>query len=177
MITSFVGDIFFFWVIFFFCRRQQKKILTQTKKNTHQQTKLLIQRKHVYAYDISFLCPPPHIFLPPLPLPPFYYLSNENTLSTETRICLWYAVLLPPYSLCYFIKWGDKHNFSPLHDLLSSTKKHFLYALQPLISRGFIFTIAFVLNTPSWFFWLLTRGGVFKEHVLKMVNLDFWPHF
>ena len=58
MITSFVGDIFFFGWYFFFCRRQQKKILTQTKKNTHQQTKLLIQRKHVYAYDISFLCPP-----------------------------------------------------------------------------------------------------------------------
>ena len=60
MITSFLV-IFFFWVIFFFCRRQQKKILTQTKKNTHQQTKLLIQRKHVYTYDISFLCPPPII--------------------------------------------------------------------------------------------------------------------
>ena len=29
------------------------------KKNTHQQTKLLIQRKHLYAYDMTFLCPPP----------------------------------------------------------------------------------------------------------------------
>ena len=28
------------------------------KKNTHQQTKILIQRKHVYAYDMPFLCPP-----------------------------------------------------------------------------------------------------------------------
>ena len=37
---------------------QQKKILSQEKKNTHQQTKILIQRKHVYAYDMPFLCPP-----------------------------------------------------------------------------------------------------------------------
>ena len=37
---------------------QQKKILSQEKKNTHQQTKILIQRKHVYAYDMLFLCPP-----------------------------------------------------------------------------------------------------------------------
>ena len=40
---------------------QQKKILSTQprKKNTHQQTKLLIQRKHLYAYDMTFLCPPP----------------------------------------------------------------------------------------------------------------------
>ena len=36
---------------------QQKKYSAK-KKNTHQQTKILIQRKHQYAYDISFLCPP-----------------------------------------------------------------------------------------------------------------------
>ena len=36
----------------------QKKILSQEKKNIHQQMKLLIQRKHHYAYDISFLCHP-----------------------------------------------------------------------------------------------------------------------
>ena len=35
---------------------QQKKILSQDKKNTHQQTKILIQRKHQYAYDIVFFC-------------------------------------------------------------------------------------------------------------------------
>ena len=50
MITSFV-------VIFFFAEGNKKKYSPQ-KKNTHQQTKLLIQRKHVYTYDISFLCPP-----------------------------------------------------------------------------------------------------------------------
>ena len=27
------------------------------KQNTHQQTNLLIQRKHRYAYDMTFLCP------------------------------------------------------------------------------------------------------------------------
>ena len=42
-----------FLVIFFFVA----DILSQ-KKNTHQQTKLLIQRKHLYAYDMTFLCPP-----------------------------------------------------------------------------------------------------------------------
>ena len=42
-----------------FLGRRQKKILSQQKKNTHQQTKLLIQRKHLYAYDMTFLCPPP----------------------------------------------------------------------------------------------------------------------
>ena len=36
--------------------RQQKKILSQEKKNTHQQTKILIQRKQQYAYDIVFVC-------------------------------------------------------------------------------------------------------------------------
>ena len=45
MITSFLV-IFFLWLI-----------LSQ-KKNTHQQTKLLIQGKHLYAYDTTFLCPP-----------------------------------------------------------------------------------------------------------------------
>ena len=58
MITSFLV-IFFFLGDIFFLPKATKKILTQTKKNTHQQTKLLIQRKHVYTYDISFLCPPP----------------------------------------------------------------------------------------------------------------------
>ena len=51
-----LDDNFVFGDIFF-CRRQQKKY-SRKKKNTHQQTKLLIQRKHVYTYDISFLCPP-----------------------------------------------------------------------------------------------------------------------
>ena len=53
------GDIFFL-VIFFFAEGN-KKNTHPNKKNTHQQTKLLIQRKHVYTYDISFLCPPPII--------------------------------------------------------------------------------------------------------------------
>ena len=58
MITSFVGDIFFLgW--YFFWPKAKKKILSQQKKNTHQQTKLLIQRKHLYAYDMTFLWPPP----------------------------------------------------------------------------------------------------------------------
>ena len=35
-----------------------KKNTQSRKKNTHQQTKILIQRKHVYAYDMPFLCPP-----------------------------------------------------------------------------------------------------------------------
>ena len=52
MITSFL-------VIFFFVADRQKKNTQPTKKNTHQQTKLLIQRKHLYAYDMTFLCPPP----------------------------------------------------------------------------------------------------------------------
>ena len=35
---------------------------TQPKKqNTHQQTNLLIQRKHRYAYDMTFLCQTFHI--------------------------------------------------------------------------------------------------------------------
>ena len=51
MITS-------FFVIYFFLPKATKKNTHPNKKNTHQQTKLLIQRKHVYAYDISFLCPP-----------------------------------------------------------------------------------------------------------------------
>ena len=51
------GDIFFFgW--YFFLPKATKKNTHPNKKNTHQQTKLLIQRKHVYTYDISFLCPP-----------------------------------------------------------------------------------------------------------------------
>ena len=32
------------------------------KKNIHQQTKLLIQRKHDYTFDMMFLCPPPLLF-------------------------------------------------------------------------------------------------------------------
>ena len=38
----------------------------------------------------------------------------------------------------------------------------------------FPYTVLFGLNTPPLpILWLLSRGGVFKEHVLKMVNLDF----
>ena len=55
MITS-VVVIFFFWWYFFFAEGNKKKILT-LKKNTHQQAKLLIQRKHVYTYNMPFLCP------------------------------------------------------------------------------------------------------------------------
>ena len=45
---------------------------------------------------------------------------------------------------------------------------------KPKIKRQKIGTVLFGLNTPPTpFFWLLTRWGVFKEHVLKMVNLDF----
>ena len=62
MITSFLVIIFFSWLIFFFfAEGNKKKILSQEKKNTHQQTKLLIQRKHLYAYDMKFLCQSCHI--------------------------------------------------------------------------------------------------------------------
>ena len=174
MITSFLV-IFFFWVIFFFAEGNKKKYSPKTKKNTHQQTKLLIQRKHVYAYDISFLCPPPfYFFTSPPSLPTFYCLTtNENTLSTETRICLRNAVLLPPYSLCYFIKWGDKHNFSALHDLLSSTKKHFLCALTSHIKGIYFYNCICFKYPPFVIFLAPNQGGGFKEHVLKMVNLAY----
>ena len=46
MITSFLGIL------------KAKKKYSANKKNTNQQTKLLIQRKHLYAYDMTFLCPP-----------------------------------------------------------------------------------------------------------------------
>ena len=46
-----LDDNFVFGDIFF--------LVQPRKKNTHQQTKLLIQRKHLYAYDMTFLCPPP----------------------------------------------------------------------------------------------------------------------
>ena len=61
MITSFLV-IFFFWVIFFFLPKATKKNTHPIKKNNHQQTKLLIQRKHLYAYDMTFLCPHPSFF-------------------------------------------------------------------------------------------------------------------
>ena len=34
----------------------KKKYSAKTKKNTHQQTKILILRKHQYTYDIVFFC-------------------------------------------------------------------------------------------------------------------------
>ena len=52
------GDNFFSWLIIFFSPKATKKITQPRKKITHQQTKLLIQRKHHYIYDITFLCPP-----------------------------------------------------------------------------------------------------------------------
>ena len=127
------GDIFFLWLIFFFGRRPKKKYSANKKKILTNKRSYSSNGNTYMPMIYRFYAPPPFIFLPPLPLSPLFITfiptTNENTLSTETRICLRNAVLLPPYSLCYFIKWGDKHNFSPLHDLLSSTKKHFFYAL------------------------------------------------
>ena len=61
MITSFLVIFFFCGWYFFFWPKAKKK--TQlSKKNTHQQTKLLIQRKHLYAYDMKFLCQPILVF-------------------------------------------------------------------------------------------------------------------
>ena len=119
---------------------QQKKILSQEKKNTHQQTKILIQRKHVYAYDMPFLCPPNLCAILinrgiTIIIPQYMNLFLQEKLIL-TKILFQrkhvYAYDTPFFSaltLVLFIKWGDKHNFSPLHDLLPSTKKHFLYAL------------------------------------------------
>jgi len=53
------GDNFFSWLIIFFSPKATKKITQPRKKITHQQTKLLIQRKHHYTYDMTFLCHPP----------------------------------------------------------------------------------------------------------------------
>ena len=50
------GDNFFSWLIIFFSPKATKKNTQPRKKNTHQQTKLLIQRKHHYTYDMTFLC-------------------------------------------------------------------------------------------------------------------------
>ena len=52
--------IIFFFLVIFFLPKATKKNTHPIKKNNHQQTKLLIQRKHLYAYDMTFLCPPPH---------------------------------------------------------------------------------------------------------------------
>ena len=138
MITSFLVIFFFLGDIFFFAEGNKKKYSPKQKK---------------------------------------YSPTNEVTHPTETRICLWYIVfmpspllffylpslsphfLLPSYSLCYFIKWGDKHNFSALHDLLSSTKKHFLCALTSHIKGIYFYNCISFKYPPSWFFWLLTRGG------------------
>ena len=46
---------FFLWLIFFFGRGKKKY---QPQKNISPKTKLLIQRKHLYAYDMTFLCHP-----------------------------------------------------------------------------------------------------------------------
>ena len=52
------GDIFFSWLINFFLPKATKKITQPREKITHQQAKLVIQRKHHYFYDMTFLCPP-----------------------------------------------------------------------------------------------------------------------
>ena len=52
------GDNFFSWLIIFFSPKATKKITQPRKKITHQQTKLLIQRKPHYINDMTFLCPP-----------------------------------------------------------------------------------------------------------------------
>ena len=56
------GDNFFSWLIIFFSPKATKKITQPRKKITHQQTKLLIQRKPHYIYDMTFLCPPSPLF-------------------------------------------------------------------------------------------------------------------
>ena len=48
---------------FFFAEGDKKNYSPKEKKITHQKTKLFIQRKHLYAYDMTFLCPPPLLFL------------------------------------------------------------------------------------------------------------------
>ena len=48
-----------------------KILLTQDKKIIHQQTKLLIQRKHHYTFDMMFLCPPSS----------YYFLGNQQKFS------------------------------------------------------------------------------------------------
>ena len=51
------GDNLFSWLIMFFFAEGDKKNTQPRKKNTHQQTKLLIQRKPHYIFDITFLSP------------------------------------------------------------------------------------------------------------------------
>ena len=55
------GDIFFL-VIFFFAEGNKKNTQPRKKINC-QQTKLLIQRKHLDTYDMTFLCHPLYKFL------------------------------------------------------------------------------------------------------------------
>ena len=83
--------IFFFWGWYFFFGRRPKKILSQQKKNTHQQTKLLIQRKHLYAYDMTFLCPPPPSPTKKYPIKYtlFFFLGWYFFLPKKTSL-LWY---------------------------------------------------------------------------------------
>ena len=54
---------------------------TQPKKqNTHQQTNLLIQRKHRYAYDMTFLCQTIYIHLS-------YTNQIKSMQKRETKFC------------------------------------------------------------------------------------------
>ena len=58
------GDNFFFLADnFFFTEGDKKNYSAKKKKIIHQQTNLLIQRKHHYTYDITFLCHPHPLFL------------------------------------------------------------------------------------------------------------------
>ena len=75
MITSFLVIIFFSWLIIFFSPKATKKITQPRKKITHQQTKLFIQRKPHYIYDMTFLCPPP-----------FFSSKSERNFWGTTRI-------------------------------------------------------------------------------------------
>ena len=68
------GDNFFSWLIIFFSPKATKKITQPRKKITHQQTKLLIQRKPHYVYDMTFLCPPP-----------FFVIKSESNYGATTR--------------------------------------------------------------------------------------------
>ena len=176
------GDIFFLWLIFFIWP------LSQQKKNTHQQTKLLIQRKHLYAYDMTFLCPPP----PPqtkkyrilrISLNKWKYRQKRKYLDAYD-MTIYMPLTLPHTSnshLIYsflFLCWFKKKKTS----LLGYFKMVFFKKKRPYyaIFNWSIFIFFFILHRKSHFFlplWTFRTFWNCENHDFFLKKIGTWYKF
>ena len=97
------GDNFFILADnFFFAEGDKKNYSAKKKKIIHQQTNLLIQRKHHYTYDITFLCHPHPLFWEKVGKKSRDIISNISYIGSTFLLQSTFNIVSPKYNLNIF---------------------------------------------------------------------------